>query len=174
MNNVVRTSTTGSGYNFERREDGSVAVVFPSFKHALAALKTADNKPRLTDITSKDVDDAFIDERFSIKPDGTITNKATGNVLRQFLDAKGVCKVKLQIPLGGGKTLAVERSPAKLVASRYLHPIQGYPLVSHKDGNALNNAVENLQWCNRVKVAGVAGGGWMKTFPLIDAQFKNH
>ncbi|WP_440505816.1 hypothetical protein [Serratia nevei] len=171
MNDQVRTTSQHEhGYNFERREDGSVAVVFESFKHALAALKTADNKPRLADMTSKDVDDAFIDSRYLIKQDGTITNKETGKVMKQFLDANGVCKVRLNISLGGGKVLAVERSPAKLVASRYLHPMQDYPLVSHKDGNALNNAVENLQWCRSVKVA---GGGRKKLFPLIDAQLKN-
>ncbi|WP_061795847.1 HNH endonuclease [Serratia ficaria] len=170
MNNQVCTSTNTNdhGYVFERREDGSVAVVFESFKHAVAALKTADNKPKLSDLTSKDFNDDFINQHFEIQPDGTITNKATGKVLRQFLDANGVCKVRFQISLGGGKTLAVERSPAKLVATRYMQAIPGYPLVHHKDGNPLNNAVDNLKWFKCVTVPGVYGR--MKQFPLIDAQ----
>jgi len=36
----------------------------------------------------------------------------------------------------------------RLVALAYLPPVSGKPNINHKDGNKLNNTVDNLEWSN--------------------------
>lgn len=43
------------------------------------------------------------------------------------------------------KSLRVHR----VVAELYIPNLNNYEIVNHKDGNPLNNKVENLEWCNR-------------------------
>lgn len=45
---------------------------------------------------------------------------------------------------GGQKTFRVHR----LVAKAFLPNPKGYNVVNHKDGNKLNNHVDNLEWCD--------------------------
>jgi hypothetical protein len=46
---------------------------------------------------------------------------------------------------GNEKRMYVHR----VVASTHLEAIEGKDYVNHKDGNKLNNNVENLEWCTR-------------------------
>lgn len=45
---------------------------------------------------------------------------------------------------GGQKTFRVHR----LVAETFLPNFKSYDIVNHKDGNKLNNHVDNLEWCD--------------------------
>lgn len=44
-----------------------------------------------------------------------------------------------------GKNYTIHR----LVANAFLNNINNYTDINHKDGNKLNNDVNNLEWCNR-------------------------
>lgn len=54
----------------------------------------------------------------------------------------GYCRIKFMI---NGKLyrFLVHR----LVAEAFISNPNNYPIVNHKDGNKLNNSVENLEWC---------------------------
>jgi hypothetical protein len=39
-----------------------------------------------------------------------------------------------------------------LVAKAFLVPVEGNKFIKHKDGNILNNALSNLEWCRRSEV----------------------
>lgn len=64
-------------------------------------------------------------------------------VLKQKIGKDKCCRVTLY-KNKKEKTLLVHR----LVAATFLPKINGKEFVNHIDGNRLNNAVENLEWCN--------------------------
>lgn len=93
-----------------------------------------------------------------------ISNKGTIKSIRRYLETKDDRKYlwggKLLKPVincrFGYKQIRLRKNNKyktiyihKLVALTYLTPIQGKNEVNHKDGNKLNNCVENLEWCNR-------------------------
>lgn len=74
---------------------------------------------------------------YEITTDGQIINKKTGHILKGQPNAKGYLRVSIS-----KKLMFVHR----LIAEKYIPNPNNLPQVNHKDGNKLNNSVENLEW----------------------------
>ena len=76
-------------------------------------------------------------EDYEITRDGQVINKHTGHVLIGQPNGKGYLRVSI-----GKKLMFIHR----LVAEKYLPNPEHKEQINHKDGNKLNNSVENLEW----------------------------
>lgn len=74
---------------------------------------------------------------YEITVDGKVINKKTGRVLKGQPNGKGYLRVSI-----GGKLQFIHR----LVAIKYIPNPNNLEQVNHKDGNKLNNCVDNLEW----------------------------
>ena len=81
----------------------------------------------------------FIKRVKSFPRQGTAKN---GKILKPVLQKNGYLTVSLN-KNGKSKTVHIHR----LVAETFLTNPDKLPEVNHKDGNKLNNCVENLEWC---------------------------
>ena len=81
-----------------------------------------------------------ISDKYEVSDSGHIRNRKTQRVLKQFTGKDGYMRTQFD-----GKTQTVHR----VVAIAFLPATPGLDFVNHKDGNKQNNAVENLEWCNR-------------------------
>ena len=84
----------------------------------------------------------FIDvanhEGYLINTDGEVLNSNTGKKLKHSMSGTGYLTVYVD-----GKNELLHR----LVAETFLHNPDNLPCVNHKDGNKLNNSIDNLEWC---------------------------
>lgn len=76
-------------------------------------------------------------EDYEITRNGDVINKYTGRVLKGQPNGKGYLRVSI-----AGKLQFIHR----LVAEKYVLNPEGKLQVNHKDGNKLNNCVDNLEW----------------------------
>ena len=74
---------------------------------------------------------------YEITCDGKVINKHTGHTLAPQPNGKGYLRVSI-----GKKLMFIHR----LVAEKYIPNPENKPQVNHKDGNKLNNCVDNLEW----------------------------
>lgn len=78
---------------------------------------------------------------------GETTKKKTLKKLNDFLDGKGNYKM-VGLSKDGKRTKYLLH---RLVAQTFLKEQDSKIEVNHKDGNKLNNNVENLEWCTRIE-----------------------
>lgn len=74
---------------------------------------------------------------YEITRDGQVINKKTGHILKPQPNGKGYLRVSISKKL---------QFVHRLVAEKYIPNPDNLPQVNHKDGNKLNNCVENLEW----------------------------
>lgn len=79
----------------------------------------------------------FTVDDYDITKDGEIINRHSGRHVKPQKNGKGYYRVSI-----GGKLEFVHR----LVATKYIPNPDNLPQVNHKDGNKLNNCVDNLEW----------------------------
>lgn len=79
---------------------------------------------------------------YEITKDGQIINKYTNHVLKPQPNSKGYLRVSI-----GKKLVFVHR----LVAEKYIPNPNNLSQVNHKDGNKLNNNVNNLEWVSNLE-----------------------
>ena len=84
-----------------------------------------------------------INEKYQVSDFGKIKN-AKGKILKTFINDKGYEIVSLS-KNGKQKNERVHR----LVATAFIPNEKNKPHINHKDGNKLNNRVENLEWVDR-------------------------
>lgn len=83
-----------------------------------------------------------INDYISVDYDGNVYSR--GKVLSQRIDGNSnYLRVKVYID-GKRKKYLVHR----LIATAFIPNPDGYKCVNHKDGNKLNNSVDNLEWCS--------------------------
>lgn len=80
---------------------------------------------------------------YKISMDGFIINAKNGRIIQYY--TKGYARVRLALDGLKYKIFQVHR----LVALQFIPNPNNYPCVNHKDGNKLNNHVDNLEWCTQ-------------------------
>lgn len=79
---------------------------------------------------------------YQITEEGNVYSLKSKKYLKKSLDGNGYYKISL-CKNGKQKTFKIHR----LVASHFLKNIENKICVNHKNGNKLDNSVNNLEWC---------------------------
>lgn len=83
------------------------------------------------------------DSKYAVSNKGHIMNIRTGRILKTRINHNGYEYVQLSEKKEGKRNYFIHR----LVAFAFINNPELKPYINHKDGNKLNNSVENLEWC---------------------------
>lgn len=83
-------------------------------------------------------------KKYEITKNGEIINKKTNKEKYSWVNNRGYKYVCIQIN-NKRKNIGIHR----LVAEVYLEKVNGKNMINHKNGNKLDNRVENLEWCDK-------------------------
>lgn len=87
------------------------------------------------------IDVVGFENKFQVNECGEVRNKLSGKVLKNSFDKiTGYMKVNLYDSRTNIKCVH------RLVAEAFIPNLENKPQIHHKDGNKLNNCVENLEW----------------------------
>lgn len=78
---------------------------------------------------------------------GNLYSKRSGKVIKPILQKSGYYSISTK--LGNKSTNTISIRIHRLVAKTFVQNPENKPFVNHKDGNKLNNSVENLEWCTQ-------------------------
>lgn len=81
--------------------------------------------------------------KYEVNRDGVIRHKRIGRITKQHIKWR-YYTVSLKKPQDNKLTTVFVH---RCVAEAFIPNIHNYPMINHKDGNKLNNHVENLEWC---------------------------
>lgn len=82
-------------------------------------------------------------ERYIIDIDGLIYDTKRNKLVCQWIDTVGY----YQCVLRGSDGKKYYKRVHRLVANTFIPNPNNLPQVNHKDGNKLNNNINNLEWC---------------------------
>lgn len=83
----------------------------------------------------------YLDGRYIVADNGTITSRSSGKLMACSIDSSGYRTCNFWT---GEKHL--KRSVHRVVAEVFIPNPDSKRVVNHKDGNKLNNALDNLEW----------------------------
>ena len=82
--------------------------------------------------------------RFEISNYGRLKNVLTQHIYKTNVLRSGYCSVRTTL---GSESNKIHILIHRAVAYTFLPNPNNLPEVNHKDGNKINNAVDNLEWC---------------------------
>ena len=83
-------------------------------------------------------------DRLMVSSTGKIKSCITGKILKTYVSCRGYESLRFTLD-GGKKTITIHRA----VALAFVPNPNNYLEINHKDGNKLNNSLNNLEWCTR-------------------------
>ena len=83
-------------------------------------------------------------EGYEISSCGDVRNVKTGRILKHGRN-RGYASVNLYTGERKYKTKKVHR----LIAEAFIDNAEGLPVINHKNGDKLDNRIENLEWCTQ-------------------------
>lgn len=83
-------------------------------------------------------------EFYKISSQGRLFGVKTGKIRKIHINKKGYCLVGVSF---GSRSDKTTWKIHQLVAEAFIPNPNNYPIPNHKDGNKLNNFVDNLEWC---------------------------
>lgn len=81
---------------------------------------------------------------FEISNSGLLKNVSTGNILKLTISKTGYYSVCISLGSRNNRKLIKIH---KAIAETFIPNPHNYPCINHKDGNKLNNSINNLEWC---------------------------